>query len=235
MSAFFTVHHDLPREGPGCAGDVDWAVEQAGMASATRVLDAGSGPGADIAALLDAMPKAHVTAVDTHADFIETVTTRFPSDRVDGRQSDMVDVVGPYDFIWSAGAVYFLGVDAALRAFEPALAPGGAVAFSHPVFFSDTPSDAARAFWGGEGVDVGTGASIKAEIEAAGFSVVAMRPVPEMAWEEYYTPLEQRLEQLTPGADQELRDAIAETRVEIESWSRVKGETGYLLCVARPA
>ncbi len=58
-------------------------------------------------------------------------------------------LTGPFDLIWSAGALYFLGVTDGLTGWRAALAPGGAVAFSEPCFFTDTPSDAARAFWDG--------------------------------------------------------------------------------------
>lgn len=43
--AFFALHRDLPREGPGEAADVAWALEVAGVAPGARVADAGCGPG----------------------------------------------------------------------------------------------------------------------------------------------------------------------------------------------
>ena len=67
--AFFTVHADLPREGPGSRADLDWAVRVAGVSDTARILDAGCGPGADIEGLLAHAPRGHVMAVDTHAPF----------------------------------------------------------------------------------------------------------------------------------------------------------------------
>lgn len=232
--AFWSIHHDLPREGPGEPEDVFWAVDMAGAGSASDVLDAGCGPGGDIAALLEAMPDAQITALDKHADFIEAVVGRFSDDRVVARQSDMRDVSGPFDFIWSAGAVYFLGLSDALMLWKKALTPGGAIAFSHPVFFTGTPSEAARAFWEGEDAEIGTAEDIGQEITAAGFETIAARPVSDSAWEAYYRPLEARIDAMGPAADPALADAINATRAEIEGWRAVKAETGYLLSVVRP-
>ena len=57
-AAFFTVHQDLPREGPGDRESLDWALGLAGVAPEGVILDAGCGPGADVPGLL-----AHVRAV----------------------------------------------------------------------------------------------------------------------------------------------------------------------------
>jgi len=53
--AFFTLHSDVPREGPGDAASLHWAMELAGVKSDARILDAGCGQWADAAlnAVLD--------------------------------------------------------------------------------------------------------------------------------------------------------------------------------------
>ena len=166
--SFFTLHADLPREGPGETADVAWAADIAKIPSDARVLDAASGPGGDIGALLRAVPKGHVTAIDHHAPFIEAARARWGKDaRVSLEVGDMTAPDGPFDFIWCAGAVYFLGIEAALAAWRPKLAPDGAIAFSEPCYFTDAPSDGARAFWEGEGVTIGTTSEIAARISAA--------------------------------------------------------------------
>jgi|GEM_PF-4683729 len=53
-SAFFTVHRDLDREGPGEAADVHWALDVAGTPEDARILDAACGPGADMVTLAKA-------------------------------------------------------------------------------------------------------------------------------------------------------------------------------------
>jgi hypothetical protein len=63
-NAFFTVHRDLPREGPGEPADVLWALKTAGVPGAVTVLDAACGPGADTVTLADALPDATITGMD---------------------------------------------------------------------------------------------------------------------------------------------------------------------------
>lgn len=231
---FFTLHSDLPREGPGEPEDVFWAVGQAGTQSHARLCDAGCGPGSDIAALLEAIPDSHLTAVDAHADFIEAVAGRFDSTRVDARQGDMLALTGPFDLIWSAGAVYNVGVADALRAWRMALAPGGHVAFSHPAWFTDNPSAGARAFW--QGYDgVLTEAGLTAVVEDASYRMVAAKRISDAAWEAYLGPLDVRIAGLRPDADAAMNKVLDEAEEEARLWRAHRGETGYRLAVVRPA
>jgi tRNA A58 N-methylase Trm61 len=88
--AFFTLHAELPREGPGETADVAWAAEMAGTPPGARILDAACGPGGDIGALLRAAPEGHVTAIDKHAPFIDQARTRWGrNDRVSLCVGDM--------------------------------------------------------------------------------------------------------------------------------------------------
>ncbi|HBB84928.1 MAG TPA: class I SAM-dependent methyltransferase, partial [Sulfitobacter sp.] len=45
MTAFFTLHRDLPREGPGEPADVNWAVEQGDLPARAEIADVACGPG----------------------------------------------------------------------------------------------------------------------------------------------------------------------------------------------
>jgi trans-aconitate methyltransferase len=232
--SFFTIHADLPREGPGETADVAWAAEAAGVTSRAQILDAASGPGGDIGALLRVAARGHVTAIDKHAPFIEAAQARWgKDDRVTLLTGDYLSPEGPFDFIWCAGAVYFVGIDAALKGWRGALAEGGAIAFSEPCYFTDTPSDSAKAFWEGE-YEPKTLDGITAQITAAGYELIASKPVSDIAWESYYRPMEDRISKLRRGADDRLVAALDEAAAEIDGWRENKDETGYVLCVVRP-
>ena len=232
-SAFFTLHDGLPREGPGAPEDVAWAARVAGVQPGARMLDAGCGPGADIPALLAAAPKGHVTAIDAHAPFVERVQSAWADGPVTPRTGDAFAEPGPFDFIWSAGAVYFRGVEAALSGWRAALAPGGAVAFSEPCHFTEAPSPEAVAYW--EGYQAGTQSDIDAAVRRAGFVTLATRPVSDAAWAAYHKPMAERCRDLRPGAGPDLAAVLDEAEAEIATYREVKDETGYLLSVVRPA
>jgi SAM-dependent methyltransferase len=233
--AFFTLHADLPREGPGETADVAWAAEVAGLARGARLLDAACGPGGDIGALLRAAPEGHVTAIDLHAPFIDHAKSRWGADRrVTLEVGDMTDPEGPFDLIWCAGAVYFLGIEAALSAWRGRLAPGGAIAFSEPVYLVETPSDGAVAFWAEEGLAIGTASTIAARVASAGYATLATRVLSDVAWEGYFRPLEDRIARLRSRADARLAAALDAGLAEIAAWRAHRRETGYLLSVVRP-
>ena len=233
--AFFQLHADLPREGPGAAADIAWAAELADLKPDALVLDAGSGPGGDVGALLRAAPQGHVTAVDLHGPFIDAAQARWGKDhRVTLMTGHMLAPKGPFDFIWCDGAVYFLGIGAALSAWRPCLASGGSIAFSEPCYFTENPSDGARGLWEGEEVAVATEAGIADQIEAAGYGILGQRRLGNIAWENYYRPLEARIAQLRAGADRRLAKVLDENEAEITAWRTHQQETGYLLSVARP-
>ncbi len=234
-AAFFTLYADLAREGPGEPADVAWAARVAGIAPDARICDAGSGSGGDVPALLEAAPLGHVTAVDKHGPFIDRLLARHGADaRVTAYRGDMARLKGPFDFIWCAGASYFLGLRKALGLWRPALAPGGAVAFSAPCWFTDAPSDAARAFWG-DFEDTMSAADIAAEARAAGYEVLDTRPLADTAWQAFYGPLSARIDALRGGATPDLRAVLDMEAAQIAAWRAVRRETGYLLCVVRPA
>ena len=76
MEAFFLLHRDLPREGPGAPEDVKWAVDLAGTHGEARVCDAGCGPGADTETLAELLPDAWIDALDLHPGFAEATAAR---------------------------------------------------------------------------------------------------------------------------------------------------------------
>lgn len=234
-SAFFTLHRNLPREGPGEPADVAWAADVAGLGVDARICDAACGPGADIPALLAAAPQGHVTALEKHASFVHQAQARHSADpRTTIREGDIAAIQGPFDFIWSAGAVYFLGVETALTLWRAALAPRGTVAFSQICWFTDTPSDAARTGWAGY-PEMTDETGLAAQISAAGYECLGSRRLSDAAWEAYYEPLDQRIADLSSGASDSMQEVLDEAREEAALWRAERATFGYVLSVVRPA
>lgn len=232
--AFFQLHSDLPREGPGDADSLEWAMDLARVPRDARILDAGCGPGADVAVLLARANRGHVTAVDAHAPFVDRVRAAYATDeRVTALAADMLQPGGPYDFIWCASAIYSVGIEAALTAWRSMLAPGSFVAFSEPLWLTDTPSAGAISFWA-EYPDIGSPDRVRDRIEAAGFRMIDYRTLPDEAWEAYYTPQEARIAKLRPGADAALTAVLDEAETEISGWRKHHDEFAYAVFVTRP-
>ena len=232
--AFFELHQDLPREGPGEPADVAWATQVVNLAADAHICDAACGPGADIAALKEAAPRGQITALDKVEAFVEQARARYGDDpAVTVSVGDMTKISGPFDLIWCAGAIYFLGVTQALRTWRAALSDGGAVVFSQVCWFTSDPSDAARAGWT-EYPDMTNEAGVLQAIEDAGYACLATRRLSDAAWEAYYTPLDTRIAALHPQAQGALVDVLEEAKAEAALWRTERESFGYLLCVVRP-
>lgn len=230
--AFFTLHRDLPREGPGEPADVMWALEVAGLSGKLRVVDAACGPGADLVTLAQNLPEAEIMGVDKTAHFVDDakVATASFGDRVRVEQRDMATLTGPLDFIWCAGALYFLGVEEGLHAWAPALAPGARVAFSHPVTQAGDPPGVA-AFWQGE-PGVGPRERTEAAIAGAGYTVLDYRRIEGAPWEAYYGPQADRIKMLRAGdVSPELAEVLTEGEQQIALWRANSGHIAYGLWV----
>lgn len=234
-ASFFTLHRDLPREGPGQAEDVHWALYAAAVPEEARIADLACGPGADTRTLAKARPKARIGAVDRVGHFVAEARARVSpyGSRVTVREGDMAEVEGPYDFIWCAGGIYFLGVTEGLRLWRRALAPGGRIAFSEPCLMP-RPSAAARAFWADEYPSVTGIEGIRERVAAAGCRVLGERMVLGPAFRDYYEPMARRISALRPGADAGLRGVLDAAEVEIGRWRAASDDIAYALLIVAP-
>lgn len=244
MSAFWQLHRDLYREGPGTAADVAWALDLAQTGAAAQITDLACGPGADSVTLARMRPQARVLAIDKTPHFVAEATRRLAPFGVRARchPGDMAQPDGFSDLIWCAGALYFLGVTEGLAGWRSVLAPEGKIAFSEPCFTTDAPSEVARAFWQGypavSGID-----GIRARIEAAGFRELGHRMVIGQGWADYYGPMEQRIALLrdvvrngtAAVAGDDLTRVLDEADLEIALWKAAPEEIAYALFVVEPA
>lgn len=228
--SLFDLFEGLDRCAPGDAASLARAA--AGLKPTAAILDAGCGTGGDLPTLLSLAPEGQVTAVDLAPPFIEAVRRRFPTVRAE--VADMTDPPGgPFDLIWSGGAIYGPGIGPALKAWRDRLAPGGRVIFTELLAPTDDVSPEVAAFFAEEGIAIRGAAGLRAEIEAAGWRMIDGFWLPESAWEAYYQPVEARMDALATVP--ELAEDIAVFRREIALWRRHGPECGYYLAIAVPA
>jgi len=233
----------LPRQGPGSDACTRAALRRLPeLPAAPRVLDLGCGSGRSALVLADAL-RTKVIAVDNHQPFLEqlraSARARGLDELIEARCADMAAPgmpAGSIDLLWSEGAIYLLGFEEGLRLWRPLLRPGGSLAVSECSWLVAEPPAEAVAFFreGYPGM-----AGIEENIDrarAAGFDLIDHFRLPPAAWwDEYYTPLEQRMAHLAPAADAELAAVIDETRREIELYRRQGHAYGYVFYLLRPS
>ncbi|MFD7669243.1 GNAT family N-acetyltransferase [Streptomyces sp. NPDC059788] len=238
--AFFALHRGLPRQGPGSDTTTRRLLEEAGpLPEHPRVLDAGCGPGRSTL-LLAEEADAHVTAVDVHQPFLDSlaaeVARRRLGDRVTVLNCSMDRLPFPdhsFDVIWAEGSVYTVGFDTALGAWHRLLAPGGILVVTEIEWTVPDPAAPVRAYWGAS-YPLRTRTANADAAQAAGYQVRAHRPLPESDWwDEYYTPLAQRIaraDPLQPGMPQ----ALAAMRAEIAMRSDHGSDYNYAVYLLQP-
>ncbi|WP_432816947.1 class I SAM-dependent methyltransferase [Sulfitobacter sp. JB4-11] len=234
IKSFFTLHRDLPREGPGEAADVAWAAAQIDLKPNAVMADVACGPGADIGALLAAAPRGHVTALDKTAHFVDAARVQWRDDpRVTVLKADMARIMNHHDLIWCAGAVYFLGIGKALAAWKRSLTPQGVIVFSDACWFTDTRAPRAEKLWQ-QYPAMTDEAGIAAQIDAAGYDLLGTRRLSDAAWEAYFAPIDARIATLRAGADDALTTVLDEAEEEAACWRAHRDQFGYLLSIVRP-
>lgn len=235
-SEFFNLHKNLPREGPGQAADVHWALSVAGTRRDAKVLDAACGPGADTLTLAQALPQAKIKAVDRKPFFIADAVglTEKHSDRVSPIAGNMFDQIGPFDLIWCAGALYFEGVVEGLDRFAPMLGQGGRIAFSDAVWLKGNPPAVLEDFWS-EYPDMTDVEGLRGKVERAGFEVLGERILSNKAWDNYYDPMAKRIDILRQGSvNSDLAEVLEDGDVEIAMRRQYPEYYSYALFVVAP-
>ncbi|NBE93807.1 class I SAM-dependent methyltransferase [Nonomuraea sp. KC401] len=239
VNALITLHHGLPRQGPGSDATTRRLLALARpLPGRPKVLDLGCGPGR--ASLLLAAAGAEVTSIDTHQPYLdelrEAAARRGLAERIRTVNVSMAELPCPdhsFDMIWAEGSVYLIGFDHALRSWRRLLTPGGVLVVTECEWSTSDPAPEVRAYWEQayplRGADENTAAAA-----AAGYRVCATYRLPDSDWfEEYYAPLGARADAAdlsVPGMAQ----AVAMTRQEIglrRDHADDYGYTGYVLRV----
>jgi serine/threonine-protein kinase HipA len=240
--ALFRLFEPLPRQGPGSDACTREALRRLpALPAAPRVLDLGCGTGRSSLVLAAAL-RTKVIAVDLHQPFLDRLwaaaSERSLEHLIEPRCADMAAPgvpPGSVDLLWSEGALYLLGFEDGLRLWRPLLAADGHLAVTECSWLCpEPPAEVAAYFRAGYPAMAGIEQNVE-RARAAGFEMIDRFTLPAAAWwDEFYTPLEERMAQLAPDADPALAAVIAETRGEIEVYRRYGDTYGYVFYLMRP-
>ena len=240
---FFELFSGLPRQGPGTATSTRRALRFVpDVGPGTRVLDIGSGTGAQTLVLAESLP-CRIIAIDNHPPFVDTlnrnarelgIEDRLEARVADMRQLDFAD--GSFELIWCEGAIYNMGVEAALRDWRRLLRRNGHIAFTEVCWQKPKPPAPCVAFWNREYPAIRDTAALLEAIDACEYETVAHFPLPASAWwDDYYRPLQDNV-----TAFRELHrddpDALAlaeKCQEEIDTWHAYSQFYGYEFFVLR--
>jgi serine/threonine-protein kinase HipA len=238
--AFFTLHHEMPREGPGSDAMTEQVARALPPLPDGAILDLGCGPGRQTLVLARVL-RHSVVAVDTHRPYLERLAMAADhaglSTLIETRQQsffNLADEPGGVALIWAEGSIYIPGFVDGLRMWRPLLVPDGLLVASDVVWLTNDPPDEVRAFWESEGAEMRTVAEKRAQAEAEGYALLDTHALPREAWwDEYYAPLEARSNALRAEAGPALTQVLDANDHEIDMWRRFGDSFGYVFFVLR--
>jgi len=239
VKALVALHAGLAQQGPGSPASTCRALAAcAHLPPEPEVLDIGCGAGNATMTLLEAT-EGPVTATDLFPSFLAQLEERAAAfgDRLQTVEADMAALpFGPrFDLLWSEGAAYIMGFDAALASWRALLRPGGYLALTEISWLQTPPPEEAVTYWNEAYPGI---RSVQANVDAAlaaGFEVVEHFALPASDWWAYYAPLEARLAPFAQAhAGEEAAQAVvAMTEAEIDLYRRLGESYGYVFYILR--
>ncbi len=242
-AVFFEIHSGLSREAPGSRDATQKAFQALGDGDQVRrILDIGCGPGAQALQLAE-LCEAKIHAVDTHEPFIRRlsreITARRLQHRVFPRRADMNRLpfrAASFDLLWSEGAIYIAGFEKGLRLWRPLLKPEGRIVVSEISWLRDPVPEQVKQYWAAAYPGMNHHRQNEVALEAAGYTLLDSFVLAESGWwDEYYTPVEEKLRTLANKyrSDPEALRALEAEKEEIEMYRRHSACYGYVFYIAR--
>lgn len=243
LDALFKLHQDIPREAPGSDDATLEAIKALPpLPEDAKILDMGCGPGKQTLALARELRRP-ITAIDIHEPYLDRLR-RQAADAGLGHlittlKADMgraEDLPCPVDLVWAEGSIYILGFGRGLNLWTRLLRENGLIVASEISWLVENPPEEARTFWAEQYPGMTDVDENIRTAEEQGFEVFGHRVLPQEAWwNEYYTPLQERMRKLAPEAEDDpaLANFLLEQEREIDICRRFLGSFGYVFYLMR--
>jgi len=239
----FTLFEGHPRQGPGSDACTTRMFDLLALPGTAEILDIGCGGGMQTLAIARRCPGCRITALDIYQPYLDDLTRKAEEAGVGDRittccasMDDLPFAPESFDAIWSEGSVFIIGFEKGLRYWKDFLKPGGSLALSELVWFTDNPSPEVSAFMQEEYPPMTTARECERIIRQAGYAIAGSFRLPDDAWwEHYYSPLEARIAALWDeyADDPDAAATLAMTRKEIALFREYSDEYGYQVFLLR--
>lgn len=238
---FFEIHSDLPREGPGNFESTERAYNSIRkFLNNPLILDAGCGPGAQTIDLLK-ISDAKIIAVDNHLPFLYQLNNKIIErnfvNRIGVLAGDMLKL--PFnkqslDVVWSEGAIYNIGFENGLIAFNKYLKPEGFLVASEASWTTYNISADVRDFWIHEYPAIKHFEDNFNICAKSGYRIIDHFILDKSAWfDNYYNPMLPKIEMMKKKHKGNLiaENVIKMHEKEIEIMDRYSSECGYVFYI----
>ncbi|MGF1735442.1 methyltransferase domain-containing protein [Photobacterium satsumensis] len=230
MADFNTIFESLDRWGPGAESDTIKAFNLLPSAP-QKLLEIGCGQGI-ATTVLARQSAAEITAIDNHETALSRLQERATevgvADKIITQCASMTDLPfgdASFDVVWAEGCAYIMGVNAALKQWRRLLKDDGVLVLSDLVWHRETPSAERQAFWSKEYPDMTTVDERIKQAQAAGYEVLKHFTLSDEAWQGYFLPLQQRVNELKETMAES--QAIKDIQTELDIYHQGFEQFGY--------
>jgi serine/threonine-protein kinase HipA len=237
--AFLQFFSGLARHAPGNDDDTLRALRACDLPDAPNVLDMGCGTGSSALVLAENL-RGTVTGVDLIAPSLRTLAERAERRGLENVQTLEANYLEldlepeSVDLIWSEGAVYAVGWEAALDAWLSLVAPGGYLVFTDCVWVTDDPPAEAVAFWNAEYPGMTNEDELVALAERRGLEVDETFEMNRAGWIDYYGPIRQRTELFGASkTSDEMAEVVESMQHEVDTFEQHGHSWNYVFFVLR--
>ncbi|KKK38972.1 hypothetical protein WQ57_06405 [Mesobacillus campisalis] len=203
---FYEAFEGLARLAPGSELSTKKAASLVNMdhEKELNILDIGCGNGIHTLILAETFPNAHITAVDTNQQSLDTLKQHLQmkglEDRVKVLNASMLELDFPsetFDLIWAEGSIYIAGFQEGLRQWKSFLKQDGYLVCSEISWLHADPSQESKDFWAQGYPEINTISNKVSQIVDSGYAYAFSFVLPKKDWlDEYYHPLERNLKEM---------------------------------------
>lgn len=141
---------------------------------------------------------------------------------------------GSIDLLWSEGAAYNLTFKGALKAWRPLMAANGIAVISEMSYFTKEVPKPVRIYWQNAYSAIGTESENSNHANLSGFEVVEIHRLPSKAWwDNYYDPLQKKMESFKTSNESIMQAVIKDTEEEMKFFKEYDMYYGYSFYIMR--
>lgn len=238
---FYDIFQGLPRQGPGNPKYTKKAIDSLmNLSSHPNILDIGCGTGAQTIELAHHLGGT-IFSIDNHEPYLNYLRKKADTlgygDIIHTIRCEMSNLEFPpeyFDLIWSEGSIYILGFEYGLEYLNSFLKKGGYIAVSEISWLKKNQPAELMEFFKQEYADMKSIDQNVAIVKKAGFQLVDHFLFgAEAWWDDYYSPLEERLKSLRSkyAEDDQVLELIEYVQLEIELYRKYPDYYGYVFFI----
>lgn len=208
----------------------------------SKIVDLGCGTGGQTIVLAQ-NTQGNITAIDNYPGFIDKLNDNVEEANLQNRVKGVVGSMDNLDFqfneldlIWTEGAIYNIGFEKGMNYWNKFLKKGGYVAVTEASWFTEERPKEIFDFWNEAYPEIDTIPNKIAQMQKAGYVVMAAFILPETCWTENFYDLEiaaQKIFMDKYKGNKTAEEFVKYQKHEAELYNKYKKYYGYVFYIGK--